>query len=691
MEVWLEWFNGAGIRPGEDDELRRLGFLAYWLGFFVTPRLRSRGGELPELAFALAARLSLGERISLGPALVANLYADMDRVVTNSAVPDGVGARVDIWAPLWLLQIWMWERYKRLCPPQLKAPQFPVSNVRVLHWSRRKRTTMPEEALQILQDQACFEWRPYRYNSLNWMEPKWFNVDTVLVSCRGKDKPEWLLDYIAVISQTVLTGFQGDDMDNTVLYNPHLAARQFGYDQAAPVPIVGEFDIEGIEIWIPGTARYGMPSEDYTAWCNSGQFYRHQIDDRHGCLVVQGHENGASPLQLNANKRCAVVPALDQFTHASSGEHNSCIGQEQQGQIDNGSHENETKVIVLGLRARDKDSTTTSAKWKKEKKQRGGKCAEDEGNNKKKRKARSSTSPLRLEGQEYTALQDPDCKKSDELAQFDSDDECIVLGQHENKCEVINLDDDEDDEQSALDPKDHNMQLVLELEEFVRSGLLTQWEESADEDDLSGRRQENLKKSFNDPYAEAAMKEYPMFFRLIPQKPHYRGFVNNDEALGDLAYSGLWFLLVDLAKEVLKTSCDTHASEILCLMKKAERLQQLGFNVKHLIARLKEPHNRLRKLQDCRARLELARETEKDATRVESLSSHLSKLKHNIRKMESHLGEKKQAFISSGKDKLNEGLDLVSLEKEVETAEKYCQAMKDEVAAMRMKYSVSGA
>jgi hypothetical protein len=260
--------------------------------------------------------------------------------------------------------------------------------------------------------------------------------------------------------------------------------------------------------------------------------------------------------------------------------------------MDNGSLENKTKVIVLGLRACDKDSRTTSAKWKKDKKQSGDKIEDDGVDNKMKRKVRSNSkgSPLQLEGQKCTDLRkdlNSDFKKCEEVARLDSDDECIVLEQPENKCEVINLD-EEEEEQSA---SDHNMQLVLELEEFVRSGIFSQWEESEDEDedDLSGRKRENLKKSFDDPYAEAAMREYPLFFELIPQKPHYRGFINNDEALGELAYSGLWFLLVGLAKEVLKTSRDTHASEISCLMKKAQHLQQLGFNVKHLIARLKEP------------------------------------------------------------------------------------------------------
>ncbi|KAI4981888.1 hypothetical protein ZWY2020_022380 [Hordeum vulgare] len=160
--VWLEWFESR-IRPGKDDELHWLGFLAYWLAFFVTPRLRPKGGKLPERVFALAARISLGERVALGPAMVANLYAEMDRIVTTR-LEEGASSRVDVWAPLWLLQVWLWERYHRLQPPELKAPEFPLSNVRALYWSRRERKTTQEEDLRVLQDEDCFEWRPYLRN-----------------------------------------------------------------------------------------------------------------------------------------------------------------------------------------------------------------------------------------------------------------------------------------------------------------------------------------------------------------------------------------------------------------------------------------------------------------------------------------------------------------------------------------------
>ncbi|KAI4981887.1 hypothetical protein ZWY2020_022379 [Hordeum vulgare] len=61
---------------------------------------------------------------------------------------------------------------------------------------------------------------------------------------------------------------------------------------------------------------------------------------------------------------------------------------------------------------------------------------------------------LQFNGQKSHGLQkDPNCyiNKWDELPQPESNDECIVL---EPTCEVINLDDDQEDE---------DMQLVLEL------------------------------------------------------------------------------------------------------------------------------------------------------------------------------------------------------------------------------------
>uniref|UniRef100_A0ACD5Y529 Uncharacterized protein n=1 Tax=Avena sativa TaxID=4498 RepID=A0ACD5Y529_AVESA len=646
-ELWLEWFDSR-IRPGEDDELRRLGFLAYWLAFFVTPRLSSKGCELPDCVFALAARLSLGERIAVGPAVVANLYAEMDRIIT-SRVEEGVSGRVDVWAPLWLLQVWMWERYNCLRPPELRAPEFPVSNVRVLYWTRRRRKTTEEESLRVLQEEDCFEWRPYLHNLLNWTEPEWFSKETVLVSSIGKHTPEWLEDYIAIIRQAVLTGLYGDGMGTSAMYNPHIAARQLGYDQDVPFPIVHGFKSKGIKVWVPGTCRRGIASKEYVAWLN-GQFVRRQEADQ---FVRSQKENCASSFQLNSRDMDCSATVVKRKN-----------GKKRRDTLsENGDMNKKSKVSCkeCHLQVYDDGPSVVS-------------CAEKKS--------------LQFDGKKYCGLQkDPNSyiNNQDETTELENDDECIVIKSRDKKCEVINLDDDE--EQSICDPGDNDGQLVLELEEFVRCGLFSQWEESSDEDEGGGRKQQMLKNSNIDPYAEAAMREYPLFFVLIPQRPHYRGLANKDDSLRDLACSGMWLLLVGLAKEVLKTSCDTDPSDVAYLMKKARRLEQNGFNVNHFIARLKEPQTRLRKLQDSRARLEDARTKEQESKGVKSLSSHLSNLKHNILTMERDLDEKKQACGASVHNELNEGIDLVSLEKKVEAAEKDCQAMKDEVAAMRLKYT----
>ncbi|XBI31522.1 hypothetical protein VPH35_055078 [Triticum aestivum] len=682
-EVWLEWFESR-IRPGEDDELRRLGFLAYWLAFFVAPRLRSKGAELPERVFALAARISLGERIALGPAVVANLYAEMDRIVTTG-VEEGASGRVDVWAPLWLLQVWLWERYDRLQPPELKAPEFPLSNVRALYWSRRRRKTTEEEALRVLQEEDSFEWRPYLRNSLDWAEPEWFSKETILVSSRGKDMPEWLEDYIAIMRQAVLTGSYGDDMDSSAMYNPHIVARQVGYDQDVPFPLVHGFDSKGIKLWVPGICRRGVASKEYVAWLN-GEFVTHQEADR---FVRPVDEIGAGSSPMNADTAAG-----------KSGESTMQDNRKRVGEGQQLAQGNKAEVIVLDRSSPcDMDSSATAVKRKNGNRKRRDELSEN-GDMRKKSKIFASEcheglqqyddgpsivgypekNSLQFDGQKYHGLQnDPNCdiNRCDELPQPESDDECIVL---EPTCEVINLDDDQEDE---------DRQLVLVLQEFVRCGLFSQWEESSDEDEDEGGegKKETPKKSNIDPYAEAAMREYPRFFEFIPQRPHYRGLVNTSDTIRDLACSGLWLMLVGLAREVLKTSCDTEALEVAYLMKKARQLERNGFNVKHLIARLREPQARLRRLEDSRARLEDARTKEQEPKDVKSLSSHLSNLKHNVLTMQRHLEGKKQARSASVRDESSEGIDLASLEKEVEAAEKYCQAMKDEVAAMRLKYA----
>lgn len=77
-DIWLEWFTNE---KDIDDELRYLGFLTYWLCENVFPSTK------PALAafFGLTARLSCGDIIALAPAVVANIYQDLN-FITESVV-----------------------------------------------------------------------------------------------------------------------------------------------------------------------------------------------------------------------------------------------------------------------------------------------------------------------------------------------------------------------------------------------------------------------------------------------------------------------------------------------------------------------------------------------------------------------------------------------------------------------------
>ncbi|KAI4990658.1 hypothetical protein ZWY2020_039021 [Hordeum vulgare] len=276
--------------------------------------------------------------------------------------------------------------------------------------------------------------------------------ETLLVSSRGKDKPEWLEDYIAIIRQAVLTGSYVDDMDSSAMYNPHIVAKQLGYDQDAPSPLVHGFDSKGIKVWVSGICRRGVASKEYVAWLND-EFVTHQEANRY-VRPVDEIGTGSSPLDADT-------------TAGKSGE----------------STMQDNKLIVLDSSPCDMDSSATAVKRKNGNRKRRDELSENGDMHKKSTSfasecheglqqyddgpstvGYSEKNSLQFDGQKSHGLQkDPNCyiNKSDELPQP----------------EIINLDDDQEDE---------DIQLVLELQEFVRCGLFSQWEEGSDEDEDEG-------------------------------------------------------------------------------------------------------------------------------------------------------------------------------------------------------------
>ncbi|KAI5004895.1 hypothetical protein ZWY2020_032138, partial [Hordeum vulgare] len=350
----------------------------------------------------------------------------------------------------------------------------PLSNVRALYWSRRKRKTTQEE-------EDCFECS-YVRNSLDWSEPDWFSKETLLVSSRGKDKPEWLEDYIAIIRHAV-----------SAMYNPHIVARQLGYDQDAPFPLVHGFDSKGIKVWVPGICRRGIASKEYVARLNDEFATGSSPLD----ADTAAGKSGESTMQDN-RKRTREKQQLAQeeklcFPCDVSPTRSPCY----------------------------MDSSATSMKIKNGNRKRRDELCQNGDMHKK-------ITPFASE-----------CHEG--LQQYD-DGPSTVGYPEKNSLQF----DGHKSHGLQKDPNYEDGQLVLELQEFVRCGLFSQWEESFDEDEDEGGegKKEMPKKSNIDPYAEAVMSEYPLFFELIPERPHYKGLVNTSDTIRDLACRGLWFLFV---------------------------------------------------------------------------------------------------------------------------------------------------
>ncbi|XP_020095096.1 uncharacterized protein LOC109714800 [Ananas comosus] len=601
--LWLRWF----LHLADDPELRHLGFLAYWLTLLVLPLSPRR--EIPARAFAIAARLSAGDRIALAQIATANVYRDLNRIA--SAIRAGRGGRVEVSAaPFGLLQAWVWERFASLRPPPPRNLVYPLSRARIVRWSKRRRVTTTEEALRVFRDGRCFVWRPYSENGGNWKEPDWYSCEPEVIHVE-KGAPDWFPDFLAVVSPSTLVGFFGDGLISSEEYRPYRVARQFGYDQAVPESSkkMHALGLDGSKIYVPSITRCGETSADYIPWWNK-------------FIETCQKEDAACKSRSNGSDK-------------------------RKG------HEEENERENIG-------SVTKELK-------------ENDGNRVDHMVPKHSVKRRKSETVEFKR----EAEKENINLDFDVEFNVRTPSVPDKRSEVVIIDDSEE-ESADCEGEDQSRRLVEELEEFVRRGLLTEWEPSSPEADekSSGRDKTTTKRA--DPYGSEAIRMYPRFFELIPQDPHYRGLLSSSvgEDVRRDVYLAKWYRLVELMRLALKTSWDTDPLEIEKLLREARKLEQFGFNVRHLIARLREPQARVERLEKARRRLEEAQRTEKEARDVKALSSHISELESKLRSIEKKLDESRQAIGLIQQDKLKRPINMEYLKREVEVAEENLRAMK---------------
>jgi len=539
QEIWLDWFT---IEEDIDDELKHLGFLTYWLCKDVFPSAKQTLAAI----FGLAARLSLGDRIALAPALVANIYHDLN-VITESIARNqwkkdkSRGVQLKASTRFDILQCWVWERFQNL-RPNIDRPILQQLRVRMVCWSGMTGKTGYDKAMEIFQDERCFTWRPYSYRRCNWVEPEWYDMESHVITIEAEDTPAYVYDFLALVSCTSVKGLSSDGHVIHESYQPNRFARQFGFDQAVPREsdvsrtfIYHDCSTAGVQVCIPGITRYGNPTRDYIKWWKTHtKNYRETLRERF--MPKAEIENNDNGVRKNWDEKYKSAP----------GDNNKNTSQKRKAE-EISKHQS---VTVLSYPANKKLACSSRLH-----------SVEDTGS---------------------TAV--PSVGTSWDKA-----------------TDIINIDSDDDDnlitskvpspgfaqEDKVNFPDKNEFALVKELEEFQRHGLMTYQELSAEIVDSGNMLSVKCKK---DPYGQEVIERYPNFFRLIPQCPHYKGLLNGrniTEGMKQHIFLGLWCMLVNLMREVLRTNVKTNAMEIERMFSKARMLDKNGFDVKHLIARLK--------------------------------------------------------------------------------------------------------
>ncbi|CAL9174733.1 unnamed protein product [Musa hybrid cultivar] len=653
LDIWLQWF----LELQGEEELKHIGFLAYWLAKNVVPSYPA--GEVPKVVFGLAARLSCGDQIALAPLVTANMYHDLSKISTSvlrKLEKRRGGSKIETWAQFGLLQAWVWERFERLrLSPQGAGPS--VSESHISRWGSRRSATRYNEAIHLYQDEKSYTWRPYSRSFGSWKEPPWNDQETRIVHVE-EGMPDWMHDYMAIISPSILQGFYGDGLISSERYQPHRVARQFGYDQAIPVSNVS-FAISisnnvrqiGQCVSIPKITRCGNPRRDYRAWWKKHKVGYQKALNEYAKPVLDLVKNRKTKSTAK-DKVLANGVAVSRTSSEVSYERRHYEGQENKDDND----------LMVEPRA---DKTKH---FIEENKQLFSLTVSQGGKSGVKVKGYDTTRSKSLSDEMYQSVER---KRKAEVYDTSRNGETLSVSSEE----VVVIDDDSDED---VDFDKQDRRLVDELEEFQRCGLLNEWEPSSPEPENGeniGKYNGNDVRENEDPYGHEAIRMYPQFFVMVPQKPHYRGLLDDrvSEEVRKDVYLAKWYRLVDLMRKTLQTTCQTEPLEIENLMMEARKFEGFGFNVKHIIARLKEPQARLRRLKEAKLKLEEAKSREQQAIEMENLKKHITNLGSKLRVIEKRLEETQEAIGMT---------QLMNLRKEVENAETNLRVMEHDVEAI---------
>lgn len=214
---WLKHFMEE-----TQSDFEHVAFLSLWLSRYVFPSLADE--TLGKHVFPIAAKLSKGIQVAIGPAVLASLYRDF-RTIREQAMASNETIRVS--GPFQLVQIWAFERFRIVGPKALDSIQ--PGEPRAARWHRlNTKLNVPLVRLALKLGEN-FEWRPYAANLKNWKHPSYYKeTDQLMVDCSSLDDQD-LRSFIRCLQCCELVG-----IDCKEKYQPHRVAMQFGMDQDLP-------------------------------------------------------------------------------------------------------------------------------------------------------------------------------------------------------------------------------------------------------------------------------------------------------------------------------------------------------------------------------------------------------------------------------------------------------------------------
>ncbi|WVZ61448.1 hypothetical protein U9M48_011317 [Paspalum notatum var. saurae] len=289
--AWVKHF----LNDRNDAVLEHAAFLALWLTRFALPGHPE--STMRQAVFPIAVRLARGDRVALAPAVLASLYRDLRDIKAFLVATAGTGtstgdvdapSSLPIYSPIYILQLWMWERFPALRPArdnQLLGDAEPVA----ARWHDLGTRLNPRLVREVLSSGDNFLWHPPYAASLSKYSG-W-------VSSADLSSNRHLRLLAHCLRPCELVG-----LDCIEQYLPHRVTRQFGLDQDVPgdVPRANEtwavawqtYELEG------KNATFFIPQSQPGITARYAQWWRQQLPplDLHA-------EVPAIPVEPKASKR----------------------------------------------------------------------------------------------------------------------------------------------------------------------------------------------------------------------------------------------------------------------------------------------------------------------------------------------------------------------------------------------------